>query len=743
MQTYEQEFQTEQAYLQKVTDLAQARLVSQQEQAIKEKKKLVELNRLMYENTVHFSHDFDKLTEANQELGNIEARTINYRMLAKRLRMYEHMIDMPYFARIDFTEDGYDREPIYIGTGSLTDEDGLDAYVYDWRAPVSSLFYRCEPGRVSYRSPSGDIKGEMNLKRQYEIKHGKLNYFFDCSVNVVDDILRSVLSKNASPKMKTIVETIQREQDVIIRDLNSDLLMVQGVAGSGKTSVALHRVAFLMYEGLTGGLAANNIIILSPNALFGKYISGVLPELGEENIATKTFETIFEDYFGTHITIKSRNSTLEQLVSDGDKKQQALLKESLEFQLSSDFCEILNRFIAYYERSLLDIPDIYYGGKCLVTRQALREELLHSRVNMPVAKRLRIIEEKLFEKLHKAKKTRLAQLEKFVLDHPEHQFEVKAQARLLSIKEITVLAHKIRTFTRINVLSVYKELVADKELFCRIAGDIKLPEHIDELLDFISKNLRSNAVGYAEGMALLYLQVKMLGVKPHSNIKQVVIDEAQDYYSMHYRILSTILPNARYTILGDVNQTIAKQADLTLYEEIKSTLSKRKNTLATMNKSFRCSTEISEFSRRFIDSDTRQQSFDRHEQEPEIRSAKTVPQLDAQLLNDIAVCKEQGFGSLAVLCKSFAQAHELYHRISDKADLRLVGEYTEDIGLGTYILPIYMAKGLEFDAAFVYGTDSDAYVTEDDRKLLYVASTRPLHRLYLYHTGKLSKLIEE
>lgn len=362
---------------------------------------------------------------------------------------------------------------------------------------------------------------------------------------------------------------------------------------------------------------------------------------------------------------------------------------------------------------------------------------------MPVAKRLRIIEEKLFEKLHKAKKTRLAQLEKFVLDHPEHQFEVKAQARLLSIKEITVLAHKIRTFTRINVLSVYKELVADKELFCRIAGEIKLPEHIDELLDFISKNLRSNAVGYAEGMALLYLQVKILGVKPHSNIKQVVIDEAQDYYSMHYRILSTILPNARYTILGDVNQTIAKQADLTLYEEIKSTLGKRKNTLATMNKSFRCSTEISEFSRRFIDSDTRQQSFDRHEQEPEIRSAKTVPELDAQLLNDIAVCKEQGFGSLAVLCKSFAQAHELYHRISDKADLRLVGEYTEDIGLGTYILPIYMAKGLEFDAAFVYGTDSDAYVTEDDRKLLYVASTRPLHRLYLYHTGKLSKLIEE
>ncbi|WP_312643064.1 ATP-binding domain-containing protein [Hydrogenoanaerobacterium sp.] len=742
MQTYDKEFEIESAYLQKVTGLARARLVAQQEEAITEKKKLVELNRHMYENTVHFSHDFDKLTEANQELGNIETRTISYRMLMKRLHMYEHMIDSPYFARIDFTEDGYDREPIYIGIGSLADDDGLDAYVYDWRAPVASLFYRCEPGRVSYRAPLGEIKGELNLKRQYEIKKGKLDYYFDSSVNVMDDVLRSVLSKNASPKMKTIVETIQREQDVIIRDLDSDLLMVQGVAGSGKTSVALHRVAFLMYQGLTGGLSANNIIILSPNALFGKYISGVLPELGEENIATKTFEDIFEDYFGAHITLTSRNSTLEQLMTDTDKTQQALRKEAMEFQLSAVFCEILDRFITYYERTLLEIPDIHYGGKCLATRQALREELLQGRVNMPVAKRLRRIEEKLFEQLHKAKKPRLAQLEKFVLEHPEHQFEVKARARLLSIKETTVLAHKIRAFTRVNVMAVYKALLSDKALFYRIAGELSLPQNIDEILDFMGKSLCAPTVSYADGMALLYLQLKMAGAKPSSNIKQVVIDEAQDYYPIHYQMLCLMLPNARYTILGDVNQTIAKQANLTLYEEIQHILCKRKNTLATMNKSFRCSTEINAFSRRFIDSDTQQVSFDRHEQEPEIRSAQAVNEMDAQLLTDLAACTEQGFGSMAVLCKSFTQARELYHRISSQTDVRLVGENTGEIGAGTYILPIYMAKGLEFDAAFVYGVDRDSYETEDDRKLLYVASTRPLHRLYLYHTGELSKLIE-
>ncbi|MBC8546971.1 AAA family ATPase [Clostridiaceae bacterium NSJ-31] len=744
MPSYEEELPQEQDYLKRVTDLARARLAAQQNVAATEKRKLMELNRQMYENTVHFSHDFDKLTEANQELGDIQTRTIHYQMMMKKLALYERMIQAPYFARIDFTEDGFEREPIYIGTGNLTDEDGLDAYVYDWRAPVASLFYRCEPGRVSYTSPSGEISGEMELKRQYEIKSGRLEYFFDSSVNIMDDVLRSVLSKNASPKMKSIVETIQREQDVIIRDLDSDLLMVQGAAGSGKTSVALHRVAFLMYQGVTGGLSANNIIILSPNALFGRYISGVLPELGEENIATKTFEEIFEDYFEGGIQLSTRNNVLERLCADGEDGRRDLLRDTVEFQLSETFCEIIERYAQLYERSLLEMPDVFYGGICIATRQALRAELLQSRINMPLAKRLRVIEEHLMERIHKEKKARLKELEQFVLEHPEHQFEVKAQARLLSIKEITSLAHKVRSFTRLNIMGIYRKLVGDHDLFRRAAGDLPLPPNLDEILDFIASGLKRNSAGYADGMALLYLRLILMGGKPSDEIKQVVIDEAQDYSPVHFRLLQRMMPAARYTVLGDVNQTIAHEADMTLYDRIRIILGKQKSTLAVMNKSFRCSAEITAFSRRFLDRELKQESFDRHGEEPRVRTAPDAKELDTLLIEDVRSCQQQEFGSLAILCKSFEAARELYRRLIEQpglAELRLVGEQTGEIGRGLYVMPIYMAKGLEFDCAFVYGVDEAHYHTEDDRKLLYVACTRPLHRLYLYAEGEASHLL--
>lgn len=743
MQTEDEELVVERAYLQKVTGTVRALLRDQQEQAVLEKRQLVEMNRRMNENSVNFSHDFARMVEANQELGDIETRTINYRMLMKRLRLYERMVKAPYFARVDFTEDGFDREPIYIGVGSLTDESGLDAYVYDWRAPVASLFYRCEPGRAAYRSPMGEICGDINLKRQYAIENGELRYFFDCSVNVMDEVLRVALAKNASPKMKSIVETIQREQDVIIRDHESDLLMVQGAAGSGKTSVALHRVAFLMYEGAAGGLSAENILILSPNALFGRYISGVLPELGEENIATKTFEEIFEDYFGGQIEISSRASALEQIVSERDAAKAGRLKLAFELPLSAGFCEMLDHMVEHYQREILEIPELSYAGRSLGERQAVRAELLQARANMPLAKRLRVIEEKLLAEVHRQKKGRLAELEKFVLEHPEHQFEVKVRARLLSIKETAILAHKIRAFTRVSAVSVYQRLLADEALFRRLAAQagLALPEQTGELLAALNGGLTESAVSYANGMALLYLHVRLTGARPTGAVRQVVVDEAQDYYPVHYRLLRAMLPNARYTVLGDVNQTIVKKTDLSFYDEVRDTLGKRKNTLATMNKSFRCSAEIGAFSRRFLENDTRQETFDRREEEPVLRAAAAEEALDELLLGDLAACAAQGFGSAAVLCKSAAEAQALYKRVGVRAGLSLVGEATAEIGAGAYIMPIYMAKGLEFDAAFVYGVSGNRYSTQDDRKLLYVACTRPLHRLYLYHTGEISPLI--
>ncbi|MEG1367770.1 MAG: 3'-5' exonuclease [Hydrogenoanaerobacterium sp.] len=742
MPTYEEEFETEKKYLAKVVGVAAEHFGTQQEFAVNEKKALMALSKQMYENTVHFSNDFARLVEANQALGDIETRTISFRMLTARLHLYESMMKHPYFARIDFTEDGYEREPIYIGVGSLTDDEGLDAYVYDWRAPVSGLFYSGEPGRVSYMSPSGLINGEMSLKRQYDIRNRELIYFFDCSLNVMDEVLRSALSKNTSPKMKTIVETIQREQNVIIRDVESDLLMVQGVAGSGKTSVALHRVAFLMYQGISGGLSSNNILILSPNSLFGKYISGVLPELGEENAVTKTFEDIFTDYFGDTLEIGSRNCMLEELITERREKKRELLKSTMEFALSPMFCEILDRLAVYYERRVIEVPELIYGGKNIAGRQALRSELFQARPNQPLAKRLRVLEEKLLEKVHIAKKERLDELEDFVRDHPEHQFEVKQRARLISIKETTALAHKIQAFTRVNPYEIYASLLKDKALFHTLAEGLTLPPDADEMLNELCGGLTRAKVSFVNGMALLYLRIKLMGAENGGLIKQVVVDEAQDYAHMQYKILAEILPSARYTLLSDINQTIIKDIDMSFYDDIKTVLAKPKSTLVTMNKSFRCSSEISAYSTRFTDEDTRQESFDRHEKEPEIRIYDTVSDIDECLCSDVKNVVSEGFASAAVLCKSFKEAYELYERVGGAIGAKLVGNSTDEITEGVYIMPIYMAKGLEFDAVFIYGADNKNYKTDDDRKLLYIASTRPLHRLYIYCVKNKSKLLK-
>ena len=273
MGEYEENLIVEASYLEQTITVVKNRLEEEQKSIAEKIENLIASRRDMYENTAHSSNDFDKLTEMVQHLSSLEVETSDYEASAKKIKRYKKLLDSPYFARIDFIEEGFDKESIYIGLGSLTDAKTYNTYVYDWRAPISSIFYRYELGKVSYQAPSGTIEGEVTLKRQYDIKDGKVQYYFESSVSVLDDILKKALSGNASSKMKTIVETIQREQDIIIRDIENDVVIVQGVAGSGKTSLALHRLAFLMYQGVSEKLAKNNIVLISPNYIFGQYIA--------------------------------------------------------------------------------------------------------------------------------------------------------------------------------------------------------------------------------------------------------------------------------------------------------------------------------------------------------------------------------------------------------------------------------------------------------------------------------------
>ncbi len=583
--------------------------------------------------------DFESLVELSQFATQVSQSITSYENKLKEIGQLERLIQSPYFARIDFLFDGEDKaERVYIGRKSLTDEN-LYKYIYDWRSPIASMFYRFGTGAAFYEAPTGRISGDILLKRQYEIKNGAMEYFFDADVQVFDEFLRKMLSQNASPQMKGIVETIMHDQDAVIRNLESELLMLQGVAGSGKTSIALHRIAYLMYQGLNSKLNSRDIVIISPNTVFERYISNVLPELGEENIMSLTIDDILELLDGIG-KIQTKNQLFESVLAGS--QWSPIIKNSLEFKTSPLFLDILNRM------------DLKFGQDC-----------------------------------------------KYIIGE-------------------------------------YKKLFDDKAYFDRLAEGIDMPGNIDEIINFSKDNLNARILNYDDAAAVMYLFLKYNDYSEYRHIKHLVIDEAQDYYPLHFEILRMVFPNARYTILADVDQTIGKHECSGFFDMVNATFRKNKSSFVTMEKSFRCAYEIIEFSSRFTDAEI--QSFGRHTGAPCIHQRMDENDFEP-LLNEIRSCRDNGYQSISIICKTAKDSLRLFEKIKGKTEVALLNDRPNVELSGTMILPIYLAKGLEFDATLIWDADADHYNTGDDRKLLYIACTRALHRLSLFYCGTLSPLV--
>lgn len=705
----------------------------------RQKSGLTALRKDMWENTVHFANDFARLTEITHYLSELDTQSANYGNTLKRLEKYRKMLLSPYFGRFDFLEDGMaGTEKIYIGLHNVVDSKTGDFYVYDWRAPVSSIFYRYEPGRASYQAPAGTITGEVKLKRQYKIQNAQLQYFFDCRVGINDEILQEVLRGKASAKMRYIVETIQKEQDVIIRDTDNELLIVQGVAGSGKTSVALHRIAFLLYNGLNSNLRSNNILILSPNNIFSKYISSVLPELGEENTLQTTFEDIALQLLDGRLKTEPRNRQLEFVISSQDN----LRMRDIAFKGSGDFVRILDRLISHYESSIIDFEDIYFDGKIVMTRQQIKNIFLKNKTIMPMAKRLKRIENIILERVQPLRKKRLEKIEKYVAQTEGHDLEIKSFSRLLSIKKSRSFASRIRRFTEVDYLSLYKTLFSNDKLFARLAEGLKLPEGIGDIIAVTRENLDRGQAFYEDCAPLLYLKLRLEGCAEFKEIRQVVIDEAQDYDLVQYEIFKILFKDARYTVLGDIHQAIDKDVSLALYDRIIEILDKRKSVKVFLNKGYRSSYEINTFTQRILGARRDFVSFERHEAEPLVISKDTPDKHDDAIAGEIAGAASRGHESVAVICKTAAEAEKLHARLKDKVSIKLVCSGGEEIEKGAVVIPSYLAKGLEFDAVLASDVSAVNYSSELDRKLLYVTCTRALHRLALFHTGEKSPLVE-
>lgn len=715
--------QTEKAFEEKrlaqTISLAEEQLKQAKEAADKKKSEIIEAKKDVRENTEHgitslyTSDGFEALVELSQYINPVTDKIIDYEEEHKIL-LLEKMIKSPYFARIDFKFDDEDEfEKIYIGRSSLRKNSYQEMYVYDWRSPIASIFYRFMTGEAFYDAPCGRVTGELNLKRQYEIKNGKLEYFFDSDVQIVDEFLRQLLSQNTTAKMKAIVETIQHEQDVVIRDMENDLLMVQGVAGSGKTSIALHRAAYLMYQGLQTKLSANNIMIISPNSIFEQYISNVLPELGEDNVISSVFEDILSALLIGR-KIQSRNDFLENLIVNSKYKE--ISRNSIEFKTSSFFREILDQFLIDIPRQWIEFEDVYYEGKCVVSRQILKDKIL-GRTETPLGIKLEQLEDYILEQIFGTGKGR---------GHKE---------------EKNLIKQEIQKFIKIDIVELYKILFSNEAYFYSLLQNSNLSQGIKSIWEYTRENLEADRLYYDDAIAIAYLYLKIYGTNKYKNIKQVVIDEAQDYYPLQYEIFNLLFSNAKFTILGDMKQTLAKKEDISFYEQIQKILNKKKSSLIMLDKSFRCTNEILNFSLKFIEKSSQIKSFNRNGDSPKVYIADNSEIFIDEIVKEINLCQEKGFQSICLICKTEKNSIYLFNKIKHKLDIQLIKNGSVSDLQGVFILPVYMSKGLEFDAVLICDADSQNYHDEDDKNLLYVACTRALHKLSLFCENEVSPLI--
>ncbi len=735
METRHPDFDLEEKYLEETVAEARSQLEQARETLETKRTEMREVKKGIFENVgqgvagnLSDPDNFDAFVELSQGMALVTGIADDYEETKRRIGRLENTVRSPYFARVDFLFEG-DGEPeeVYIGRNSLKTEKALKIYVYDWRSPIAGVFYRFMTGPAYYDAPAGRICGEVQKKRQYEIKDSRLCYFFDADISIEDEILRQMLSRNVSPGMKAIVETIQREQDILIRNMENDLLMIQGAAGSGKTSVALHRAAYLMYQGLNNRLAANNILILSPNTAFEEYIAGVLPELGEENVVSNVFEDIVRSVLKGRKT-ESCSAFLEKALWNTDEGRRR--KRSMELKTSAAFLRALNRFVEEIPARWMEFKDLYFNGRRIVTKEKLIQQVLRN-PERPLAARLRESALWVWEEISSERKIAGREMQNALFQELQGILEPDLY-RLYRIfwSERTYVREALGRDSRDGGANTAKgDAVSYTE------------KEIEEIRAHTLAALEENRIDYDDAVVLVWLRLRLYGDQDYRHIRQVIIDEAQDYYPLQYAIFGLLFPDAKYTVLGDVNQTLAKQEDLSFYGQVREILGKENSSLVTLKKSFRCTNEILQFSLRFLGRDPEIASFNRSGDPVSVRAFDSRAEYLSGIEDEIRLCRERGMETIGLLCKNESGCDDLFEDLKSRVKLKQIRSGGAEELSGILLLPSYMAKGLEFDEVIVCDAGVENYMDEDDRKVLYVECTRALHRLSVFCEGEMTPLV--
>ena len=685
---------------------------------------------------VSVSNELDQLVEFMEYIGTMKQQKRSHAFLERQKEKYQKIAASPYFGRIDFAQEGGAEKPYYIGTFNLINKD-YNILVYDWRAPVSGMFYDFETGPASYECPKGVIEGMLTLKRQYKVEGGKLVYMFDSELKIDDEMLQQLLGKSADSKMKAIVTSIQREQNRAIRNEQYQNLIVQGPAGSGKTSVALHRAAYLLYKH-RGEITEKNILIFSPNGIFNDYISNVLPELGEENLMQTTFESFMHHALRSDLATESYYSMMEYLFEGRERPTFAVRSASMRIKSSASFHKLLKEYATYAQADGMHFEDLYFKKKLLLSAQEQAKLFSEDYAFLPFVRRL----EKLKSRMQYLLKPEEDALKKQVIQTLAEEKRILDRQELLLRTSAIVAGETKKTREAIERLTAFDLLKKYRAFFDYLVQTVPEPmrAEAEQLRAFTLEALDAKQLFYEDQIALLYLKSVWGGVPKAAGVRFVIIDEAQDYTPLQYEIFRLLFGHASLTILGDENQAIHPYLNVGSYETIAQVFPKESTLFLKLSKSYRSTYEISAFAAMLLGRDA-SQSIARHGEEPIMNGFSSLSELQNALMNDAAALTEQGHSSVGILTRTKKEAAELSTALRRKLRHKTILSGDEGYARGVIVMPAYLAKGLEFDAVLIYNASAKSYAYEDERLYLYTACTRALHVLRVYYIGQPSALL--
>lgn len=748
-----------------------------------EKRKLIDEELTLKEEYIEgVNKKFTELSKALKGKYNAEKDTTERALnLAKKdIEKYEEAYNTPYFGRVDFREKrSADVEHIYIGKHGINSSETGDEVVVDWRAPVADLYYSGTGGEAYYKAPAGIIDGELSLKRKFLFNEEReLERVFDESINeimingeegqgLVDEFLKINLEESRGKKLKDVVATIQKEQNDIIRWPRNLPIIVQGSAGSGKTTIALHRLAYLIYR-YKENMSGEDILVLAPNKLFLDYISEILPNLGAHEVKQSTFEDLVKTKAKIKRKIYNKDEKIKSIMEEHDELEKKLIANSAKLRGSLAFKTMLDRYVTLLESKALDIKDIEIADQVIFTRKEIMKLYLKDLKAYPINKRKdeikRYLSLKLKERIEaviqkvdnlwelKIKNIKMEEADseerrKKLIEVYDERDKVKENVRK---NGKNALNEYFKAWRGISSTDIYKGFFNDDDLF-DIATDGKIPEVLAEFMkEEFNKRYEDGFVDEDDLAAILYIRVLLEGIDDSEKFKHIVVDEAQDYSPLQIYLVNELARGNSLTLVGDLAQGIYYYKGLKRWEDITEGLFNGKATFISLTQSYRSTVEIIDFAKGALEAQKLglkdAKPVLRHGMVPKIIKVKDNVEISENVDEIIKKTHEEGKSVVALITKDSKEAEKLEKILKKKSKnkfQRIKGKEKETKS-DNIIIPSYLTKGLEFDCSIIYNPSSKEY-TEDstlDQRLLYVSLTRALHTEYILELDEITKLIK-